>query len=431
MKKLSKLARRSRRLGTGTLVLVVTALALAAGVSASSSNVQRAEADAAFRTAFLSYLNEMQEVAVILRKTPRGRSAAARLGVNPTAGIARSREGVKQMTPEQLAALRQAFATAPDWQSHPRVLKAALRRQGIPPSRAAKPLAVGPDCDPGPGTPLGITDFYIAAGVALALEVTHEAIPDDILTSIAQVAAATAWGIAATAALTLEGLNAVEAECLAAKFEALVESRLDVAVSTRATQTSVDTSTATLNALSALVNSRLDVAVSTRATQASLTAFNNQFTAFNTEFQTFHNEFNTFNTAFNTFHDEFTANATTVNNKLDGITTSLTSAHQKIDQLTINVGDQGELALRMQIEADLSDPANHPVALFALPAANGGYLNVTRDIVADTIANTLASGQGVGNAAADLAQGNALAAAGDYKAAYREYGKAYRAAATR
>ena len=423
MAKLSKLARRSRRFGTGMFVLVVMALGLATGVSASSSSTQVQGDEAAFRTAFLSYLNQMQEVAVVLRQTPRGRAAFARLGVNPTAGIARSREGVKRMTPEQLAALRQAFAAAPDPRKQPRILKAALRRQGIPPSRAAKPLAVGPDCDPGPGTPLGITDFYIAAGVALALEVTHEAIPDDILTSIAQVAAATAWGIAATAALTLEGLNAVEAECLAAKFEALVESRLDVAVSTRATQTSVDAFTTTLNALSTLVNSRLDVAVSTRATQASLTAFNNEFTTFNTAF-------NAFNTSFNTFRTEFTANATVVNNKLDGITSSLTSAHQKIDQLTITVGDQGELALRMQIEADLSDPGNHPVALFALPAANGGYLNITRAIVVDTIANTQASGQGVGGAAAALAAGDAQVAAGNFKEAYRSYGMAYRAAAT-
>jgi hypothetical protein len=41
-----------------------------------------------------------------------------------------------------------------------------------------------------------------------------------------------------------------------------------------------------------------------------------------------------------------------------------------------------------------------------------------------------ATGQGVGNAAAFLAQGDAAAAAGDYKGAYAEYGKAYRAAAT-
>jgi hypothetical protein len=260
---------------------------------------------------------------------------------------------------------------------------------------------VGPDCDPGPGTPMGITDFYIADGVALALEIVHEAIPDDVITSIAQVAAATAWGVAATAALTLESLNGVEAECLDAKLEDFTRTQLDVQVSTRASQASVNAFTQTLDSLSTLVNSRLDVAVSTRATQSSL----------------------------NTFHNEFTANATTVNSKLDGISSSLDAANDKLDNLTVLVEDQGDLALRMQIEADLSEPGNHPVALFEVPASAGGYLDLTRDIVADTIAKMRAAGQSVGRAEAELAGGDAARAAGDFKGAYREYGKAYRSAA--
>jgi hypothetical protein len=41
-----------------------------------------------------------------------------------------------------------------------------------------------------------------------------------------------------------------------------------------------------------------------------------------------------------------------------------------------------------------------------------------------------ATGQGVGNAQAFLAAGDAAEAAGDYKGAYANYGKAYRAAAS-
>jgi hypothetical protein len=365
---------------------------------------------------FVTYLTEMQEVASIVRAAPRGRASLARFRVSPT-GFARARAGVLRMTPSQLAVLQETFAGVPNWQEHPQVLKAALRRNGLSPNGRSRTFAVGPNCDPGPGTPMGITDFYIAAGVALGLETAHEAIPDDIITSVAQVAAAIAWGAAAAAALTLEGLNAVEAECNAAKLEDFTRTQLDAKISTRATQVSVDTFTSSFNAfnasfnsflasfnsLSSLINTRLDVVVSTRASQSSL----------------------------NTFHSEFTANAAVVNTKLDGITSSLASVHNKIDSLTITVGDQGKLALRMQIEADLSDPGNHPVALFGVPASAGGYLNVTREIVVDIIAKMQATGQGVGNAAAFLAQGDAAAAAGDYKGAYTEYGKAYRAAATR
>jgi hypothetical protein len=84
----------------------------------------------------------------------------------------------------------------------------------------------------------------------------------------------------------------------------------------------------------------------------------------------------------------------------------------------------------MHIEEDLSQPGAHPVALFEVPESNGGFLNLTRSIVADTIAKMRATGQGVGNAQAFLAAGDAAKAANDYKGAYTNYGKAYRAAAS-
>jgi hypothetical protein len=403
MKTLLTWARRSKWFGFWALALAALALAVPVGASVSSSPVTQSTGEGAFREDFNAYLDDMEQVARMLQSSPRGRAAFARLGLNPSAGFDRAPAEVARMTPRQLAALEQVFEAVPNWRQQPRVLKGALRRSGFSRRGTLRAAGVGPDCDPGPGTPLGITDFYIAAGVALGLEVAHEAIPDDVLTSALQIPAALAWGVAAGAALTLEGLNAVEAECLDAKLEDFTRTQLDVKVSTRASQTSVDAFTQTLNSLSTLVNSRLDVAVSTRATQASL----------------------------DTFHNEFTSNATTVNAKLDGITSSLESANDKLDNLTVVVEDQGDLALRMQIEADLSEPGNHPVALFEVPASQGGYLDLTREIVVDTIAKMRAAGQSVGGAEAQLAAGDAARDAGDFKGAYTEYGKAYRSAATR
>jgi hypothetical protein len=401
MTTLFRQALRSGWVRVGAVVLSAMAIGLPIAASAaSSSTASESKNTAAFRKEFVSYLTQMQQVGAMLQSSPRGRAALTRLGVKPST-LVRSRDAVQHMTPSELVVLQKAFASVPGWQTHPRDLKAALRRNGFSPNGPVRAFAVGPDCDPGPGSPLGITDWYIAVGVALALEIAHEAIPDDIITSIAQVAAAGLWGIAATAALALESVNGVENECNDAKLEDFTRTQLDVAVSTRATQTSVDAFTATLNNLSTLVNSRLDVAVSTRATQASL----------------------------NAFHNEFTTNATTVNTKLDGITSSVATANSKLDSLAITVGDQGALALRLQIEADLSEPGNHPVALFEVPASGGGYLDLTRSIVADTIAKMQAAGQGVGNAQAFLAAGDAARAAQDYKGAYADYGKAYRAAA--
>lgn len=361
-------ARRSGWLRVGTLTLSAMAIALPFAASASSSTASESKDSAAFRKEFMSYITQMQQVGAMLQSNPRGRAALSRRGVTPSS-LARSREAVRHMTPSELAVLQKAFASVPDWQAHPRDLKAVLRRNGFSPNGTSRAFAVGPDCDPGPGSPLGITDWYIAVGVALALEIAHEAIPDDIVTSPLQIAAAGLWGIAATAALVLESVNGVEAECGDAKLEAFTRTQLDVAVSTRATQLSLDT-----------------------------------------------------------FHNAFTTNATTVNTKLDAITSSLGSAHTKLDELTITVNDQGKLALRLQIEADLSESGD-PVALFEIPAAQNGYLELAREIVADTIAKMTAAGQDVGKAAKYLAEGDAAAAAGKYKAAYSKYGKAYREAA--
>ena len=118
-----------------------------------------------------------------------------------------------------------------------------------------------------------------------------------------------------------------------------------------------------------------------------------------------------------------------MNTKLDTITSSVNTANQTLDALTITVGDQGVLDLRLKIEEDLSQPGAHPIALFEIPAAQGGYLDRTREIVADTIAKLQASGQTIGNAQAFLSAGDIAVAAHAYKTAYMDYGKAYRAAA--
>jgi hypothetical protein len=161
--------------------------------------------------------------------------------------------------------------------------------------------------------------------------------------------------------------------------------------------------------LSTLVTQNLDVTVSSRATQTSV--------------NTLLTNVNNLQTSLTVFHNEFTANATIVNNKLD-------SANSKLDSLAIVVGDQGALNLRIHIEAALSQPGNHPLALFEVPSSAGGHLNLVRTIVADTIAKMQATGQGVGNAPAFLAAGDADMTANNYKAAYANYGKAYRAAAS-
>ena len=94
-----------------------------------------------------------------------------------------------------------------------------------------------------------------------------------------------------------------------------------------------------------------------------------------------------------------------------------------------NKNELRDLILRTQIEADLAQAdSSTPVAVFVTPNAHGGYLDLVRAIVAQTITNILAAGGKVGQAQSFLAQGDAAKTAGDFKGAYFSYRKAYQAA---
>jgi len=92
-------------------------------------------------------------------------------------------------------------------------------------------------------------------------------------------------------------------------------------------------------------------------------------------------------------------------------------------------GELRDLVLRTQIEAELAaTDTTIVVALYETPTANGGYLNLVRTIVAQTIANIQAAGGSTGQAQSLLAQGDTFKNAGDFKRAYTYYQQAYKAA---
>ncbi len=85
--------------------------------------------------------------------------------------------------------------------------------------------------------------------------------------------------------------------------------------------------------------------------------------------------------------------------------------------------------LRSQIEADLATESNGvKVGWYMTPTANGGKLDLVQQIVTLTLANIVAAGGSIGNAQSFLDQANADKAAGNFKSAYDNYRKAYKAA---
>lgn len=235
-------------------------------------------------------------------------------------------------------------------------------------------------CDPGPGTPLGITDLYIAKGVALGLQAVMEAFPTDGITIVAREIPLAAYYVAEAAALVLEGLNAVEAECEDAKFQ--------------------DNTITKLNSLQSSVNQIIPNDNSNR----------------------------------DIILDKLDENTTIITTKIgDTGTLIINNDNQNKTEIITNDNNNKnelrDLILRTQIEADLAqaDSAT-PVALYVTPTAQGGYLDLVRTIVAQTITRIQAAGGQTATAIALFSRADAYKAAGDFKAAYDQYRKAYRAA---
>jgi hypothetical protein len=398
--------RRFRRV-LGVLIPAVM-LALVLSVSTSSATPTSETSDqAAFRREFTNYLVQMQGAAMKVQATPQGRAAYRSIGFTPAKGFARARVAVRTMTPEQLAVLQKSFEAYPKWRTMPVTLgRLASRMQ----AKSPYSLKITPDdCPTARAAGYTQTDVEIAADVALAADFILEVVPTDLVSLPVRIVAVAVWAVTQGVLRGFEHLYNIASACDDADHQALLTQNLDVKVSTLATQVSVNTLITNLSTLSTLVTQNLDVKISTRATQTSV--------------DTLLTNVNTLQNSVTVFHNEFTANSIVVNNKLD-------AANTKLDNLAITVSDQGALNLRIHIEDDLADPGNHPLALFEVPEANGGHLNLVRSIVADTIAKMQATGQGVGNAPAFLAAGDAAKAAGAYKSAYANYGKAYRAAAS-
>ena len=98
----------------------------------------------------------------------------------------------------------------------------------------------------------------------------------------------------------------------------------------------------------------------------------------------------------------------------------------RLDTILSDTADLQALSLRAAIERALADPSQPSIGLFALPAVQGGNLELVAAIVTDTLNNHREAGQGIGNAEATLASANEAYHAGQFARAYDEYARAYR-----
>ena len=168
-----------------------------------------------------TYLADLEMAMGRVLESEFAQSVAVRARLEPARQLALARRELVRMSDSDVAAVAAALRSSPALAELPQSIDAIY----APPVRQrlrAGTDAVSAACSPGSGTPLGITDVYIAKGVSLAAELVIEALPTDLLSIVARLIPVAAYGAAQTAVLVLEGLNAVEAECLTAKFEEAV-----------------------------------------------------------------------------------------------------------------------------------------------------------------------------------------------------------------
>lgn len=101
--------------------------------------------------------------------------------------------------------------------------------------------------------------------------------------------------------------------------------------------------------------------------------------------------------------------------------------HEEIDTLQKDFRDWVTLSIRTRIEINLAGHGDHPhpIAIFQLPAQYGGYLELARDIVQETINDMLSAGENVYQAQLFFRRGNDEFLASHYKKAFDWYSKSY------
>jgi archaellum component FlaC len=161
------------------------------------------------------------------------------------------------------------------------------------------------------------------------------------------------------------------------------------------------------------VNERLDVAVSTRASQVSVNNVQNSV----------NNVQNSVNSVQNSVNN--------VQNSVNNVQNTVNVINTKVDDLAGKLMRFQSDALRSAIEAALVEGDRYNVAWYQTPTNSGGHLDLVRQIVQETINNAASagapdfSGTSLNLARRELALGDTFRAVNNYKDAYDHYRAAY------
>jgi hypothetical protein len=399
------------------LATTFTVTLMCAGIALAQvpAQVRPVQDSAAFRQEMSTYFDELEAVATTLRNNVVTRDLLSARGLDPYVSVQAARSAVAAMSDQDLMKMRMYMEQAsPQWRMLPSQLRvgalpkieriaAAIeaKRQaagsaGAPPARTNLIPDVACSDSLNDGTAVSVADVSVAKGIVIAVSAVMEGFPTDGLTILARIPAIAANAVAEGVELTAEAFFDLQDKCSGNTFEDGVNTSLSTITSTTNSinttvgdiKTTVNQTASNITDIQNQLNDKLDVKVSSRSTQTSVN---------------------------------------TVQGSVNTALTNIAIVNGKVDDLLVKLQSLRDLEIRLQIEQNLSQP-NEPIGIFSLPQAQGGYLELVRTIVLDTMAKVIASGEGTSNADTFVAKADADRAAGKFKSAYDGYRKAYRAA---
>lgn len=338
-----------------------------------------------FRVEYLNYLTELQENMRLFNAVPAVQLKLNRAGLRPIAMLTAAKVSVSEMSQEDLTKIRAVYAKFPGWREMPQSLISPEVRQALQANLKAKieggaatNAATTDNCADGINAGVTNTDISIAKAAEIAAEAVMEALPTDGITIAARLIPVGLHAAAQGATLALETLKGIKDDCRDDAFQ--------------------DDITAKVNAIPGLISTSTST-TATNITTAQTAIINND-----------------------------NANKTAIiNNDNANKNTIVTTVENAKTTIIVNANANKEELIRLHIGADLaSTDSSVLVAAFMLPAAKGGYLELTRSVVFDALTNL--AGYSTAQANSILAQGDAARNSGDYKGAYTAYRKAYKTA---
>ena len=422
--------------------------------------------DAAFRSQLSSYLQALQNALNAAANNPHTAANEAPHVQDGLTGLATAEAQVPTLSSQALEAMEGILGQSPTWQQEPTDIATGINSVGSQPTVGpsltpvvkpnVKPATVGPnviaalpgiysDCSGGIPDLNGLFyGYWAAAQVASAANAVASGMPDGVDFAPALIIAGVAYGVANGIAIGLQADLTLGQDCATAAGNTTLENSwpTDPSAVTAGNPNGFTpaSSQISVNALKALIGgiqTTLDAIQTTITTDitpdltaaittlglAQGTANNIQTTAMDLQSRT-DALLATIGTASDTTnHACETAVPTTCT--ANGLANTINT---RMDTILANTASFQALGLRADIERDLASSSAGVVTLYALPATQGGYLELVQAILTQTINNELADGQSIGLAQTFATTGNNDYAAGKYEDAYKQYALAYQAA---